>query len=196
MFRFRSSIAAAVLAAVVLAACSSAPPAAAPAAAIRLPVAQLDRGVLVWLPEDILFDFGRAELNPALASPYMDRVAWLLKERTGNAVALEGHTDSVGSENGNLALSVNRAAAVRQALVQRGVPESRLTVTGHGLSRPIAPNDSEAGRRANRRVEIIILGEQVDKLTRGEGDGAFEVAFSKLKAEMNARIQARERNSR
>lgn len=200
MFRFITRITtpltAAVLAAIVLAACTATPPANGPAAAIRLPVSQLDRGVLVWLPEDILFDFGRAELNPVLASPYMDRIAWLLSERTIKSVSLEGHTDSVGPENGNRVLSINRAMAVRQALVARGVPESRLAVVGHGLSRPIAPNDSEAGRRVNRRVEIVILGEQVDNLTQGDADGAFEAAFTKLKAELNARFLARERSAR
>lgn len=200
MFRFITRINAplmvAILAAVVLAACSATPPAHAPSAAMRLPVSQLDRGVLVWLPEDILFDFGRAELNPVLASPYMDRIAWLLSERTIKSVSLEGHTDSVGPESGNRVLSVNRAMAVRQALVARGVPESRLAVVGHGFSRPIAPNDSEAGRRVNRRVEIVILGEQVDNLTRGDTDGVFEAAFTKLKAELNARFLARERSAR
>ncbi|NML28390.1 OmpA family protein [Zoogloea dura] len=196
MFRFITRVVAYCLAASVLAACTTTPPASSPVAPMRLPVSQLDRGVLVWLPEDILFDFGRAELNPVLASPYMDRIAWLLNERTVKSVSLEGHTDSVGSENGNRVLSVNRAIAVRQALVARGVPESRLAVLGHGFSRPIAPNDSEAGRRVNRRVEIVILGEEVDKLTRGDADGAFEAAFSKLKAELNARFLARERTSR
>lgn len=195
MFRFLSRAAAPCLAALVLAACAATPPASSPAA-VRLPVSQLDRGVLVWMPEDILFDFGRAELNPALASPYMDRVAWLLTERTVRSVSLEGHTDSVGPEGGNLVLSVNRAIAVRQALVARGVPESRLAVIGHGFSRPIAPNDSEAGRRVNRRVEIVILDEKVDNLIRGEDDGAFEAAFSKLKAELNARLTGRDKASR
>ncbi|KAB2962757.1 OmpA family protein [Zoogloea sp.] len=195
MFRFISRAAAPCLAAIVLAACTAAPP-LPPPATVRLPVSQLDRGVLVWMPEDILFDFGRAELNPALASPYMDRIAWLLTERTVKSVSLEGHTDSVGPENGNLVLSVNRAIAVRQALVARGVPESRLAVVGHGFSRPIAPNDSEAGRRVNRRVEIVILDEKLDNLTRGEGDGAFDAAFSKLKAELNSRLPGRERSSR
>lgn len=195
MFRFLTRAAASCLAAVVLAACAATPPVSSPVA-IRLPVSQLDRGVLVWMPEDILFDFGKAELNSALASPYMDRVAWLLTERTVKSVSLEGHTDSVGPEGGNLVLSVNRAIAVRQALVARGVPESRLAVIGHGFSRPIAPNDSEAGRRVNRRVEIVILDEKVDNLIQGEDDGAFEAAFSKLKAELNARFTGRDKASR
>jgi len=121
----------------------------------------------------------------------MDRVALLLNEKTTKSVSLEGHTDSIGSENANLVLSVARATAVRQALLERKVSEDRITAVGYGLAKPIAPNDSEAGRRLNRRVEIIILDEKVDNLTRGEPAGLFEEAFGKLKAELDSLLQSR-----
>ena len=163
---------------------------------VKLAVGQTERGVLVWLPDNVLFDFGKATLDPVRSTPYMDRVALLLKEKTTKSVSLEGHTDSIGSENANLVLSVARATAVRQALLERQVPEGRITAVGYGLSKPIAPNDSEAGRRLNRRVEIIILEEKVDNLTRGEPAGLFEEAFGKLKAELDKLFQSRDKAPR
>lgn len=185
-----SAILCCACAALVLGACAS-PPAKSPP--VKLAVGQTDRGVLVWLPDNILFDFGKATLDPARSAPYMDRVATLLKDKTSKAVSLEGHTDSIGTENANLVLSVARATAVRQALLERQVPEGRITAVGYGYAKPIAPNDSEAGRRLNRRVEVIILEEKVDNLTRGEPPGLFEEAFSKLKADLDKLFQARDK---
>lgn len=179
-----------VSAVLVLGACAS-PPAKEPP--VKLAVGQTDRGVLVWLPEHMLFDFGKASLDPVLSAPYMDRLALLLRDKTNKSVSLEGHTDSIGAENANLVLSVARAAAVRQALVERQVPEARITAVGYGYAKPIAPNDSEAGRRLNRRVEIIILEEKVDMLTRGEPPGLFEEAFTKLKAELDKLFQSKDK---
>ena len=84
----------------------------------------------------------------------------------------------------------------RQLRLERQVPEGRINAVGYGLSKPIAPNDSEAGRRLNRRVEIIILEEKVDNLTRGEPAGLFEEAFSKLKAELDKLFQSRDKAPR
>lgn len=172
----------------ILGACAT-PPAKAPP--VKLAVGQIERGVLVWLPDNVLFDFGKATLDPVRSPPYLDRVALLLKDKTTKSVSLEGHTDSIGSENANLVLSVARATAVRQALLERQVAEGRISAVGYGLAKPIAPNDSEAGRRLNRRVEIIILDEKVENLTRGEPAGLFEEAFGKLKAELDSLLQAR-----
>lgn len=180
--------------ALILGACATPPTTTSPP--VKLAIGQTERGVLVWLPDNVLFDFGKASLDPVRSSPYMDRVALLLKEKTTKSVSLEGHTDSVGSENANLVLSVARATSVRQALLERQVPEGRITAVGYGLSKPIAPNDSEAGRRLNRRVEIIILEEKVDNLTRGEPAGLFEEAFGKLKAELDKLFQSRDKDPR
>ena len=185
-FRGLSAAIAACCCVLLVSACASSPAKVPP---VKLAVGQVDRGVLVWLPDNVLFEFGKATLDPALSDPYLDRVAQLLKEKTSKAVSLEGHTDSVGSENLNLVLSVNRAIAVRQALLKRQVPEDRITAVGFGLAKPIAPNDSDLGRRLNRRVEIIILDEKVENLTRGEPEGAFEEAFGKLKAQLEAQAK-------
>ena len=67
-------------------------------------------------------------------------------------VIIGGHTDSEGDENDNYRLSVERAKAVRDALELRGVPEARMTAMGYGETEPIADNDTEEGRAANRRT--------------------------------------------
>jgi outer membrane protein OmpA-like peptidoglycan-associated protein len=71
-------------------------------------------------------------------------------------IVVEGHTDSTGSAETNQELSMKRAAAVRDALVSRGVSADRISVEGFGAARPIADNTSQAGRANNRRVEIVL----------------------------------------
>ena len=167
-------------------ACASRPE---PAPKVTLAVAQIDRGVMIWLPDNVLFDFGKADLNTTESGPYLDRVVQLLKDKTTHNVALEGHTDSVGSAAANKALSEKRATVVRDALLARGLPKERTQVTGLGEEKPIAPNDSELGRKLNRRVELIILGETVENLTRGEPANAFEAAFDKLRDQLEAKLK-------
>lgn len=152
-----------------------------PTRPVTLAVAQVDRGVMVWLPDTVLFEFGKSMLDLNEAGPYLDRVAQLLRDKSGSDVLLEGHTDNVGSESYNRTLSERRADVVRQALLTRGVPETRVKAAGLGMNQPLAPNDTETGRRLNRRVEIIMLGEKLENLTRGEPDNAFEQAVDRLK---------------
>lgn len=165
----------------LLAACASAPP---QQAGVTLAVAQIDRGVMVWLPDNILFEFGKADIDEREAAPYLDRIAQLLKDKTNRPIVLEGHSDSVGNDAVNLALSEKRAQNVRNALLARGLPADRLTARGYGKSRPLAPNDTELGRKLNRRVELIILGETVEQLSAGEPANAFEAAFDKLRRQL------------
>ncbi len=73
---------------------------------------------------------------------------------------IEGHTDSAGPDEINLALSKARAEAVRQALIERGVPPERLAAEGAGESRPIADNATATGRRENRRVEVYMIEQE------------------------------------
>jgi outer membrane protein OmpA-like peptidoglycan-associated protein len=167
-----------------LAGCATVP-APLPPPKVTLAIDQIDRGVLIWLPNNFLFEFGKADINEAEAAPYLDRVAQLLKEKTQKAVSLEGHTDSIGSDAANQTLSEQRALAVRNALVGRGVAAERISTVGYGKSRPLAPNDSELGRRLNRRVELIVLDETVEHITKGEPANAFEAAFDKLRRELD-----------
>lgn len=113
-----------------------------------------DRGLVVTLG-DVLFATGRSELKGGAASNLGKLAAFLTKypERT---VVIEGHTDSVGSEESNLALSQRRADAVKSWLVNQGVAAERLVATGKGESSPVAGNASASSRQQNRRVEVII----------------------------------------
>ena len=114
---------------------------------------QTDRGLVVTLG-DVLFDTGRATLKPG-ADRDMDRLAQALRDNANTRVIIEGHTDSVGGEDYNLALSERRAEAVGSALRSRGVPADRFEVKGLGKAFPVASNDTQAGRQQNRRVEIV-----------------------------------------
>lgn len=105
--------------------------------------------------EGIYFDTGlatlRAESRDALA-----QVAELMRRDPSLRLEIVGHTDSVGNATANLRLSESRALAVRSALVvDHGVPDRRLRSRGAGAAEPVAPNDSEAGRALNRRVELV-----------------------------------------
>ncbi|MEI9808091.1 MAG: OmpA family protein [Bacteroidota bacterium] len=84
----------------------------------------------------------------------LNEVAQILKDNPQTKLAIDGHTDNVGSDASNQKLSENRANAVKSYLVKQGVDESRLNVTGHGESEPIADNKTAAGRQQNRRVEL------------------------------------------
>lgn len=173
--------------ALVAAGCASPPP---PPRAVESPtsrgpilqIEQLDRGVQIVLPSVVLFDVNKATFNGAEAGPYLDRVARLLTTKTQKAVAVEGHTDSDGPAPLNDSLSKARAAAVAEALLARGVQAPRVSTAGYSFNRPVASNATEAGKRLNRRVEIIVLDEKVAMLTAGEPDGSFESAFARLKA--------------
>lgn len=88
--------------------------------------------------------------------PSLNGVAKVLNEYSESSLRIAGHTDSVGSAESNLTLSERRAEAVNDYLVQRGINSGRLSTRGYGERRPIAGNETAAGRAANRRVEIII----------------------------------------
>jgi OmpA-OmpF porin, OOP family len=112
-----------------------------------------DRGMVLTLG-DVLFDTGLATLKPG-AYTTIDRLADVLKQAPDRKVMIEGHTDSVGSEDFNQALSERRAAAVQTALLERGVRSDQITALGKGESTPVAGNDNAGGRQANRRVEMV-----------------------------------------
>lgn len=115
---------------------------------------QTERGFIVTLP-GLFFDTGKAALN-AGARNTLTKIADQLRINEDTRIAIEGHTDSVGSEALNQGLSERRAAAVRDFLVARGVPAARITTSGMGEGFPVAPNTNAAGRQQNRRVELII----------------------------------------
>lgn len=106
--------------------------------------------------QGVNFAFDSAQLT-STARDILRRVAQTLKDSPGFNVLIAGHTDSVGSEAYNMALSRRRAQSVRDFLVSLGVDPSRLSTRGYGESRPIATNETEAGRATNRRVELRVV---------------------------------------
>jgi outer membrane protein OmpA-like peptidoglycan-associated protein len=112
-----------------------------------------DRGVVVTLG-DVLFDTGKATLKAGAYST-IDRLATVLKEDASRKVLIEGHTDSVGSNEYNQSLSERRAASVQAALFERGVAASQISTVGKGETTPVASNDNVGGRQQNRRVELV-----------------------------------------
>jgi len=113
-----------------------------------------ERGMVLTLG-DVLFDTGRAVLNPG-ASRTLEQLAVFMKENPERLVEIEGHTDSVGSDELNQVLSERRAIAVKNALIDRGIAPNRVSARGYGRSMPVASNATAAGRQQNRRVEIVI----------------------------------------
>lgn len=106
--------------------------------------------------DGVLFASGSARLDPA-SYPRLDRVVEYMRHLPRTRIRIEGHTDNVGNPQRNLRLSEARARAVRDYLVARGIDGSRIEAVGFGDQRPIAPNDTEEGRRQNRRIEAYEL---------------------------------------
>ena len=121
----------------------------------ELKVQQTNRGWVLTLGNEMLFDSGSATLKPG-GQRALDNLARFMQDHKDRNVAIEGFADSQGSEEFNQALSERRADAVKQALASKGVEPSRLETRGYGEAYPIASNDNAAGRQLNRRVEIVI----------------------------------------
>jgi outer membrane protein OmpA-like peptidoglycan-associated protein len=115
---------------------------------------QTDRGMVLTLG-DVLFSTGRADLKPGSVAN-LDRLVSFLGQAPDRSVRIEGHTDDRGGQDMNQMLSQKRAESVAMYLTGRGVAVSRVTAVGEGFSSPVADNNTEAGRQANRRVEVII----------------------------------------
>jgi outer membrane protein OmpA-like peptidoglycan-associated protein len=116
-----------------------------------------DRGLVLTLG-DVLFDTGKAGLNPG-ASRNLDQLVQFLTEHEDRRVEIDGYTDSVGTDSFNLDLSQHRADTVKAVLVSRGIDPSRVVSRGYGKEFEVASNSEASGRQLNRRVEIVIGGE-------------------------------------
>jgi OmpA-OmpF porin, OOP family len=104
----------------------------------------------------ILFNTGKSSIKEA-SNAVLNDIVGILKEYPNSKFSIEGHTDSVGSEENNQVLSDARANSVLNYLVQNGVKKNRLSAKGYGESKPIASNKTRAGRKENRRVEINLM---------------------------------------
>jgi len=116
---------------------------------------QTDRGWILTLKNELLFDSGGAILKPG-AQRALDNLAQFLRKHPERDIAIEGFTDSIGSPDSNQRLSERRAEAVKDALTGRGIESWRIHARGYGPSFPVASNATETGRQLNRRVEIVI----------------------------------------
>jgi outer membrane protein OmpA-like peptidoglycan-associated protein len=115
-----------------------------------------DRGLVLTLG-DVLFDTGKADLNPG-ASRNLDQLVQFLTDHQERRVEIDGYTDNVGTDSYNLDLSQRRADTVRSVLVNRGIDSTRIATRGYGKDFGVASNVDSGGRQLNRRVEIVIGG--------------------------------------
>ncbi|WP_233847823.1 OmpA family protein [Paraburkholderia sp. HD33-4] len=116
---------------------------------------QPDGSLKLNIPSSVTFDTSSYAIKPTFA-PVLDQLAQTLQQNPEVVASVVGHTDNTGSLQYNQTLSVNRAESVTGYLGQRGIAPQRLSATGMGPNQPIADNNTEAGRAANRRVEIYL----------------------------------------
>jgi outer membrane protein OmpA-like peptidoglycan-associated protein len=127
------------------------------------------RGLIVNV-SDVLFDTASATLKPG-AREKLARVAGILATQPDIKIEVEGHTDSVGNDDYNQRLSERRADSVRSYLVQQKIPPTEVDAVGFGETRPVASNDTAAGRQQNRRVELVVSGESIGRASTNGRSG-------------------------
>ena len=125
-------------------------------------VERVGEGIQVTFASGLLFDFD-SDVIRSDARTNLSNLAASLGKYPGSELLIAGHTDSVGTDAYNLALSQRRAEAAASFLASKGVDRSRLSSRGLGETEPVAPNDSEAGRSKNRRVEIAIYASEAQR---------------------------------
>jgi outer membrane protein OmpA-like peptidoglycan-associated protein len=117
---------------------------------------ETQRGLIVNI-NDVLFDFNQYTLKPG-AREKLAKVSGIILAYPGLKIQLEGHTDSIGTDDYNLKLSQQRADSVRGYLVTEGVPADSVSAIGLGKTDPVATNDTASGRQQNRRVDMVVSG--------------------------------------
>jgi OmpA-OmpF porin, OOP family len=114
----------------------------------------IEIGQIVKL-NNIFFEFNKAELSSD-SYPELDRVYETVVQNPNMEIEIDGHTDNVGQDEYNQKLSENRAKAVHDYLLKKGIEKRRLAYKGFGKSKPVDDNQTDIGRQKNRRVEFII----------------------------------------
>ncbi|MBW3128802.1 OmpA family protein [Hymenobacter profundi] len=131
-------------------------------------VERVGEGIKVTFDSGILFDTNKSDLRPASMTE-IQKMAATLKKYPDTNILVEGHTDNTGTDAINDPLSLRRAQAVANYTQTQGVDASRITTNGYGSKQPIADNSTEAGRQANRRVEIAIFANEKMKKAAENG---------------------------
>jgi outer membrane protein OmpA-like peptidoglycan-associated protein len=121
----------------------------------ELKARETERGWVLTLRNELLFDSGQATLKPG-AHKALESLAQFMRKQPEREVVIEGFTDATGAREVNRRLSAERADAVKRALVARGVEPHRIDTRGYGPAFPIASNETAVGRQLNRRVEVVI----------------------------------------
>jgi len=112
--------------------------------------------IRVDLPADVLFDFDKSDIRPDAAKA-LAQLATIIRAQAKGHARIEGHTDSKGDDAYNQKLSERRAESVKTWLVQKeSIDSARLSTIGWGETKPVAPNDTDANRQRNRRVQVIV----------------------------------------
>jgi outer membrane protein OmpA-like peptidoglycan-associated protein len=109
---------------------------------------------------DVLFDFNQSTLKPG-AREKLAKISGILLAYPSLHLSVEGHTDSIGTDEYNLQLSQRRADAVRDYLASNGISPANIQSIGMGKADPVASNDTDAGRQQNRRVEMVVSGDVI-----------------------------------
>lgn len=136
----------------------------------ELQARETERGWILTLGSDLMFDVGQANLKRG-GRRALANLARFMRQYPERRIVIEGFTDSSGTPEANQRLSERRATAVRQALVREGIEPNRIAARGLGSAYPVASNDDPSGRQQNRRVEIL-LGEAQTRAATGAGAGA------------------------
>lgn len=122
-------------------------------------IQRVGEGIQITFDSGLLFDVNKAALRPDTMAN-VGKLSDILEKYPDTDVLIEGHTDSTGTEEHNLQLSNQRAQAVSNYLATLEVDPSRFTIMGYGESQPVATNETDEGRQANRRVEIAIMANE------------------------------------
>ena len=117
-----------------------------------IPIVELGRRLII---ENMLYQTGSSNLPDTV--PELEVLSMFMNNRKNVVVMIEGHTDAIGSEETNNRLSKFRAENVKSYLIKKGISAKRIKTQGYGESRPIASNNTDFGRKLNRRTEIIII---------------------------------------
>jgi outer membrane protein OmpA-like peptidoglycan-associated protein len=125
-------------------------------------VERVGEGIQVTFASGLLFDFDSDDVRAEAASN-LRNLAASLDKYPGSELLIVGHTDNVGTDSYNLGLSERRADAAATFLAAQGVSRSRIASRGLGETEPVEPNDSEAGRSKNRRVEVAIYAGEAQR---------------------------------